>query len=312
MSILPLKKVTLCGLLAQKREVLEGLQRLPLETNYFEAFNRANVELIDLSETPIDRFTPTGIQTTNRLMLELTRNGYNDEAYRLLNLRTFPSWGFMIENGATTIWERWDGYVRGRGFQNPVFQGFGVAHREKRDRFDEALEELSGLRRTPAVLAMGAATLAELSQGRFVLGLGTSSHAMIEGWHGVDYGKPLKRTREAVAILTPEEPIHLLVQLYQLRRKPLQLTGREFGHAVGLAAEPVSEFPGRQHRRVRKNEPQMNEHRFVGIRASGRLATSCTSKASRRTNASDSLISGSSSTSTRLLLADFLLISIII
>lgn len=66
----------------------------------------------------------TGIQTSHRLMLELTRNGYNNEAYRLLNLRTFPSWGFMIEQGATTIWERWDGYVKGRGFQNPGMNSF--------------------------------------------------------------------------------------------------------------------------------------------------------------------------------------------
>ncbi len=66
----------------------------------------------------------TGIQTTHRLMLELTRNGYNDEAYRLLNLRSFPSWGFMVEQGATTIWERWDGYVKGRGFQNPGMNSF--------------------------------------------------------------------------------------------------------------------------------------------------------------------------------------------
>jgi len=66
----------------------------------------------------------TGIQTSHRLMLELTRNGYNNEAYLLLNLRTFPSWGFMIEQGATTIWERWDGYVKGRGFQNPGMNSF--------------------------------------------------------------------------------------------------------------------------------------------------------------------------------------------
>jgi len=66
----------------------------------------------------------TGIQSSHRLMLELTRYGQNDEAYRLLNLRTFPSWGFMIENGATTIWERWDGYVKGRGFQNPGMNSF--------------------------------------------------------------------------------------------------------------------------------------------------------------------------------------------
>jgi cyclohexanone monooxygenase len=41
-----------------------GMQRVPLETNYFEAFNRDTVELVDLSETPIQRITPDGIQTT--------------------------------------------------------------------------------------------------------------------------------------------------------------------------------------------------------------------------------------------------------
>jgi cation diffusion facilitator CzcD-associated flavoprotein CzcO len=41
-----------------------GLQRLPLETNYFEVYNRDNVRLVDLSETPIECVTPTGIQTT--------------------------------------------------------------------------------------------------------------------------------------------------------------------------------------------------------------------------------------------------------
>jgi alpha-L-rhamnosidase len=66
----------------------------------------------------------TGIHSTHRLMLELTRFGRSDEAYRLVNLRTFPSWGFMLENGATTIWERWDGYVKGRGFQNAGMNSF--------------------------------------------------------------------------------------------------------------------------------------------------------------------------------------------
>ncbi len=71
-----------------------------------------------------DGHLSTGIQTTHRLMLELSRNGYDGEAYRLLNLRSFPSWGFMLEQGATTIWERWDGYVKGRGFQNPGMNSF--------------------------------------------------------------------------------------------------------------------------------------------------------------------------------------------
>lgn len=66
----------------------------------------------------------TGIQTTHRMMLELTRWGFNDLAYKLMLNRTFPSWGYTIDNGATTIWERWDGYVKGRGFQNPGMNSF--------------------------------------------------------------------------------------------------------------------------------------------------------------------------------------------
>jgi cation diffusion facilitator CzcD-associated flavoprotein CzcO len=43
-----------------------GWQRVPMESGYFEVYNRDNVELVDLSETPIERITETGIQTTGR------------------------------------------------------------------------------------------------------------------------------------------------------------------------------------------------------------------------------------------------------
>lgn len=43
-----------------------GIQRLPLETNYLEAYNRDNVHLVDLMETPIEQITPTGIQTADK------------------------------------------------------------------------------------------------------------------------------------------------------------------------------------------------------------------------------------------------------
>jgi alpha-L-rhamnosidase len=52
-------------------------------------------------------------------MLELSEMGYHDLAWDLILDRNFPSWMYMIDNGATTIWERWDGYVKGRGFQDP-------------------------------------------------------------------------------------------------------------------------------------------------------------------------------------------------
>ena len=55
--------------------------------------------------------------------------------------------------------------------------------------------------RTPAVLAMGAGTLAQLSGDRFVLGLGSSSHTIIGDWNGIDFEAPLGHVKESVAIL---------------------------------------------------------------------------------------------------------------
>ena len=55
--------------------------------------------------------------------------------------------------------------------------------------------------RTPALTAMTAATLDNLSGGRFRLGLGVSGPQVSEGWHGVRFDKPLARTREYVDIV---------------------------------------------------------------------------------------------------------------
>src|SRR3989454_5002561 len=55
--------------------------------------------------------------------------------------------------------------------------------------------------RTPALLAQTAATLDLISGGRFILGLGTSGHQVISGWHGVPFDRPLQRMRETIAIV---------------------------------------------------------------------------------------------------------------
>ncbi len=66
----------------------------------------------------------TGFITTLMMMKELTKRGRNDIAYRLLESERMPSWLYSINQGATTIWERWDGYVKGRGFQDAGMNSF--------------------------------------------------------------------------------------------------------------------------------------------------------------------------------------------
>ncbi|WP_157208146.1 glycoside hydrolase family 78 protein [Mariniflexile maritimum] len=51
----------------------------------------------------------TGVVGTQFLMRTLTENGRGDLAFKLASNKTYPSWGYMVENGATTIWELWNG-----------------------------------------------------------------------------------------------------------------------------------------------------------------------------------------------------------
>jgi len=66
----------------------------------------------------------TGFIGTKDLMLVLSKIGRTDVAYRLLFNDTFPSWGFSIKQGATSIWERWDGWTPEKGFQDPGMNSF--------------------------------------------------------------------------------------------------------------------------------------------------------------------------------------------
>ena len=73
--------------------------------------------------------------------------------------------------------------------------------------------------RSPALLGQTAATLQELSDGRFRLGLGPSGPILIAGWHGVDFDRPLRRTREYVEIVRnvlAGEPLEYDGEVFQL------------------------------------------------------------------------------------------------
>ena len=91
-----------------------------------------------------------------------------------------------------------------------------VAARTERIYLGSAIMQMPA--RTPAMTAMTATTLDQLSGGRFLLGIGASGPQVIEGWHGLGYGKPLGRAREYVAI----------VRAIWQREKPLEHTGEHY------------------------------------------------------------------------------------
>jgi F420-dependent oxidoreductase-like protein len=85
--------------------------------------------------------------------------------------------------------------------------------------------------RTPAMTAMTAATLDNMTDGRFILGLGISGPQVVEGWHGQPFDKPLARAREYIEIVRKalaRETLTYDGEFYKLPRpggpgKPLKL-----------------------------------------------------------------------------------------
>jgi F420-dependent oxidoreductase-like protein len=94
--------------------------------------------------------------------------------------------------------------------------------------------------RTPALVAMTAMTLASMSGGRFLLGLGVSGPQVIEGWHGIRFEKPVQRMRETVEIVRRAirgERLAYKGQVYEL-----PLPGGE-GKALRTNATPQPNIP---------------------------------------------------------------------
>jgi F420-dependent oxidoreductase-like protein len=83
--------------------------------------------------------------------------------------------------------------------------------------------------RTPAMCAMTAMSLDQLSEGRFIVGLGASGPQVVEGWHGVPYGKPVTRTKEYIQIMRKiferEGPVEFDGQMYQMPNQSEGTTG---------------------------------------------------------------------------------------
>jgi len=92
-----------------------------------------------------------------------------------------------------------------------------IAAKTERIRLATGIAQLGA--RTPAILAMSAMSLQNISDGRFVLGIGTSGPQVMEGWHGVEFSRPVRRTRETIEIIrmiTAGERLRYSGEVYKL------------------------------------------------------------------------------------------------
>jgi alpha-L-rhamnosidase len=85
---------------------------------------RAIDRLVQNIEKAYGGHLSTGFTSTLPAMMELSNRGHADLATKLALAHDFPSWGYAIDNGATTLWERWDGFVPERGLQDSGMNSF--------------------------------------------------------------------------------------------------------------------------------------------------------------------------------------------
>jgi F420-dependent oxidoreductase-like protein len=132
-------------------------------------------------------------------------------------LRVSPSSGIDM----ASVWEAerlgyeavWCGEAYGTDAVSPVAWVLGQT---KKIKAGTSIMQMPA--RTPACAAMTAMTLQALSGNRFLCGIGPSGPQVVEGWHGVPFGKPLARTREYIAIIR---------QILE-RKSPLEYQGEHY------------------------------------------------------------------------------------
>lgn len=139
----------------------------------------------------------------------------------------------MEKAGLDLVW-----VAEAYGFDSPSLMGYLAALTETVEIGSAILPIYT---RTPTLIAMTAAGIDALSDGRFHLGLGASGPQVIEGFHGVPYTNPLGRTREIIEICRDvwrrEAPLVHQGKNYTLPLPPEQGTG--LGKALKIIAHPV-------------------------------------------------------------------------
>jgi len=192
------------------------------------------------------------------------------------NVTTSIDWAKRAETlGYESVW------VAETGGPDPFIMAAVAAQQTQTMRIGIAVSPV--YIRTPATIAAACGTISQLAPGRFILGLGSSSHAIVENWHGVPFRKPVTRVRETVTtvramlagqkvtvdgatlhtrgfrlMVPPAAPVPIYVGA--LRPAMLELAG-EIGDGVAVNLFPVEALP------------KMLEHVAIGARKAGKDPT---------------------------------------
>jgi alpha-L-rhamnosidase len=167
----------------------------------------------------------TGFVGTKDLMLILSAIGRDDIAYRLLLNQTFPSWGYTIKNGATSIWERWDGWTVEKGFQDPGMNSF--AHYSFGAVYQWMVENMAGIRSDgPGYRRVVIAPKPTPSIGWAKCGYTSVNGNITSAWRVES--APAKQSGEKRFLLTCEVPpnVEALVYLPATGRKGVTESGK--------------------------------------------------------------------------------------
>lgn len=108
-----------------------------------EVQQKAMSKLLRAIDTFYDGHISTGVRATYALLEALSKHGQQDLAYKLAMQPTYPSYGYMVDQGATTVWERWDGYIPGRGYRSDL------SHSESLFFGQWVIERIAGIRPDP-------------------------------------------------------------------------------------------------------------------------------------------------------------------
>lgn len=201
-----------------------GFDLLPLGARL-----RASDRLASLIESA-DRHLLTGFLGTGQALTALSDRGHHELATQLARQDTYPSWGYEVRQGATTIWERWNSWTPEDGFADPGMNSLN--HAALGSVADWLHRDLAGL----APGAPGYRTMLVRPRPAAGIEWARASHESPNGLHAVDWN--VDRERLEITVVVPPNTFADVV--VPGKDRPLSVDGRRPRSGAGAVVRVAS------------------------------------------------------------------------